>query len=108
MAENLDSPRAHSRRVQFASVEKKDAVLRLLKGESVDDLCDELGVSIRRLERWRDEFVNGGLDALARRKDLDQGWWARNRTGIIQWTLVLIALVGLVVLLTRFMQRGSE
>jgi hypothetical protein len=108
VSDNLGSRHAHSRREQFASVEKRDAVLRLLKGESIDQVCDDLGVSIRRLERWKDEFIGGGLDALSRRKDLDQGWWARNRTGIIQWIFVLIALVALVVLLNRFMQRSSD
>ena len=41
---------------------KRDVVLRMLRGESVEGLSRELGVEVYRLERWRDKAL-GGLDA---------------------------------------------
>jgi hypothetical protein len=74
----------------------------------VETLSDELGASLRRLDRWKDDFVAGGSEALAQRKDLEQSWWARNRTGIVQWLWFLLALVDFVALLWRFMQRSPD
>jgi transposase-like protein len=41
-----------------------DAVLRLLRGERLDVLSRELGVEAHRLAAWRDEFLEGGKEAL--------------------------------------------
>lgn len=43
---------------------KKDAVLRLLRGESLDALSRELGVEIYRLEEWRRKALHGIDSAL--------------------------------------------
>jgi len=36
---------------------KKEAVLRLLKGEPIDGLSRELGVSIAQLEKWKETVL---------------------------------------------------
>jgi hypothetical protein len=43
---------------------KKEAVLRLLRGESIDTLSRELGVEIYRLEEWQRKALNGIDSAL--------------------------------------------
>jgi transposase-like protein len=40
-------------RKRWTAGRKKEAVLRLLQGESVDDVSRELGVDIGQLERWK-------------------------------------------------------
>ena len=47
---------------RWSAGRKKEAVLRLLRGESVDALSRELGVEIYRLEAWRDRAL-AGMDA---------------------------------------------
>lgn len=49
---------------------KREAVLRLLRGESVEVLSRELGVEIYRLERWREKAL-GGIDAVLREREGD-------------------------------------
>jgi transposase-like protein len=39
-------------------------VLRLLRGEPLEMLSRELGVEAHRLAAWRDDFLEGGKDAL--------------------------------------------
>ena len=57
---------------------KREVVLRLLRGESVQLLSRELGVEIYRLEQWRSKALAGIEAALKARegdplkKDLDQ------------------------------------
>lgn len=38
---------------------KRDVVLRLLRGEPLDDLSREFGVEINKLETWRDRALSG-------------------------------------------------
>ena len=93
---------------EFAAREKTDAVLRLLKGESLADVGKELGVSTERLERWRSDFVTGGSAALSKRKSSSSGgWFAKNKTKIIQWVAFLIVLAAVIGALEVFLQRGS-
>lgn len=49
---------------------KKEVVLRLLRGESLDALSRELGVEIYRLEEWREQAL-AGLDAGLRAQKTD-------------------------------------
>lgn len=57
---------------------KREVVLRMLRGESVQLLSRELGVEIYRLEQWRSKALAGMETALKERegdplkKDLDQ------------------------------------
>ena len=46
---------------------KRTAVLRLLKGEDLELVSRELGVTAATLSIWRDDFLAGGEAALASR-----------------------------------------
>jgi transposase len=46
---------------------KTDTVLRLLRGESLDSLARELGVTAATLAQWREAFLAGGQAALKSR-----------------------------------------
>jgi hypothetical protein len=103
----VSSASPHHRHTRFTSHEKTDAVLRLLKGESVEAVSEALGVSIGRLERWKSSFVAAGSAELARRKDVAPSSWITRHVGSIrQWVWLLVALIGVIVLLAVFMQRG--
>ncbi len=47
---------------------KQEAVLRLLRGESVELLSRELGVEVYRLEAWREKAMSGMEICLKERK----------------------------------------
>ena len=47
---------------RWSANRKKEAVLRLLRGEPVEALSRELGVEIYRLEAWREKAL-AGMDA---------------------------------------------
>ena len=47
-------------RGRFSAKRKTDAVLRLLRGEELDALSRELGVTAATLSTWRDEFLAAG------------------------------------------------
>jgi transposase len=51
-------------RPRWSASKKMDAVLRLLRGEPLDVLSRELGVEAHRLAAWRDDFLEGGKEAL--------------------------------------------
>src|SRR3569832_659485 len=46
---------------------KREAVLRLLRGEDLELVSRALGVTAATLSRWRDDFLAGGEAALASR-----------------------------------------
>lgn len=46
---------------------KREAVMRLLRGESLDSLSRELGVETYRLEKWRDKALQGMEEGLRER-----------------------------------------
>jgi transposase len=51
-------------RPRWSAGKKMEAVLRLLRGEPLDVLSRELGVEAHRLAAWRDDFLEGGKEAL--------------------------------------------
>jgi transposase len=51
----------------WSARKKADAVVRLLRGESLDELSRELRVEAHRLQAWRDEFLAGGIEGLKAR-----------------------------------------
>lgn len=94
---------------RVASRVKTDAVLRLLKGESVEAVSQELGVAVPRIERWKNRFVDAGSVELARRKEeRSTGWAAKHSGSIQQWIWLLLALVAVICFLAVFMQRSSQ
>jgi transposase-like protein len=54
-------------RGRFSSRRKMEAVLRLLRGEALDGLSRELGVTAATLAAWRDQFLTGGQASLKSR-----------------------------------------
>jgi transposase-like protein len=54
-------------RGRFSSQRKTAAVLRLLRGENLELISRELGVTAATLSGWRDDFLAGGQAALKSR-----------------------------------------
>ncbi|MGB4068517.1 MAG: transposase [Nitrospira sp.] len=54
-------------RGRFSSRKKVDAVLRVLRGEDLDLVTRELGITAARLSEWRDQFLAGGHVSLKNR-----------------------------------------
>jgi len=52
---------------RFSARRKTEAILRLLRGESLDGVARELGVTPATLAHWREEFLAGGQTALKSR-----------------------------------------
>ena len=48
---------------------KREVVLRVFRGESLDSLSREFGVEIYRLEEWRDRALSGMETGLKSRRD---------------------------------------
>ncbi len=61
-----------SDRGRFSAKRKREAVLRLLRGEDLDLVSRELGVTGATLANWREAFLEGGLGALRSRKTDDR------------------------------------
>ena len=59
-------------RGRFSSQRKTAAVLRLLRGEDLELVSRELGVTAATLSGWRDDFVSGGQAALKSRPTDDR------------------------------------
>ena len=59
-----ESTHDYRTRTRWSAGKKMEAVLRLLRGESLEELSRELKVEAHRLAAWRDEFLEGGKDAL--------------------------------------------
>jgi transposase len=54
-------------RGRFSARRKTDAVVRLLRGEDLDALSRELGVTAATLSPWRQAFLDGGTAAMKSR-----------------------------------------
>src|SRR3954469_10563155 len=54
-------------RGRFSARRKTDAVLRLLRGEDLETLSRELGVTAATLSGWRESFLDGGTAAMKSR-----------------------------------------
>src|SRR5262245_27790481 len=52
---------------RFSARRKTETILRLLRGESLDTLARELGVTAATLAQWREVFLGGGQTALKSR-----------------------------------------
>jgi transposase len=49
---------------RWSASKKLDVVLRLLRGEKLDEVSREVGVEAHRLAAWRDEFLDAGKEGL--------------------------------------------
>ena len=54
-------------RGRFSANRKTEAILRLLRGEDLETLSRELGVTAASLSSWRDAFLDGGKASLKSR-----------------------------------------
>ena len=54
-------------RGRFSAKRKSESVLRLLRGEDLDTLSRELGVTAATLSAWRQAFLDGGTAAMKSR-----------------------------------------
>jgi hypothetical protein len=54
---------------RWSAARKKEVVLRLLRGESVDAVSREVSVPIYKLEKWRDRALAGIDTGLKERED---------------------------------------
>src|SRR6266545_3807609 len=52
---------------RFSARRKTETIVRLLRGESLDSLARELGVTAATLAQWREAFLTGGQAALKSR-----------------------------------------
>ncbi len=52
---------------RFSARRKTETILRMLRGEPLDGLARELGVTAATLAHWREEFLTGGQAALKSR-----------------------------------------
>jgi transposase-like protein len=52
---------------RFSARRKTETILRLLRGEALDGVARELGVTAATLAQWREQFVTGGQGALKSR-----------------------------------------
>lgn len=52
---------------RFSARRKVEIVLRLLRGEDLELLSRELGVTAARLSKWREQFLKSGRAALKKR-----------------------------------------
>jgi hypothetical protein len=88
---------------------KTEAVLRLLKGDSIETVSQDLGVAIPRIERWKNRFVEAGSTELAkRRSESSKGWVAKHSSSIRQWIWLLVALIAFITILVVFLQRSPQ
>ena len=58
---------ASSERGRWSSRRKTEVVLRVLRGEDLDALSRELGVTAGTIGQWRDQFLAGGQAAVKSR-----------------------------------------
>jgi transposase len=54
---------------RWSAARKREVVLRLLRGESVDALSRELSIEIYRLEQWRENALSGIDESLKKRQN---------------------------------------
>jgi len=54
-------------RPRWSANKKMDAVMRLLRGETIDQVARDIGIEAHRLAAWRDDFIAGGKEALKHR-----------------------------------------
>src|SRR5690606_40671182 len=58
---------------RWSANRKIDVVLRLLRGESLEDVSREVGVEAHRLAAWRDDFLGAGKQGLKQKRPRAEG-----------------------------------
>jgi transposase-like protein len=90
--------------LRFSAQEKATVVLRLLQGEEANEIAKELDVSIDRLSRWKELFVEGGKAGLEESSQKHSGVakQRQRRQQMLQWAAVILALILGLFALIRF------
>ena len=57
---------------RWSAGKKMDVVLRLLRGEKLEELSRELGIEAHRLAAWRDEFLEAGKEGLKGKRQVSE------------------------------------
>lgn len=65
---SADVTARHPDRGRYSARRKTDAVIWLLRGEDIDSLSREYGVTAATVSGWRDHFLAGGQAALKTRE----------------------------------------
>jgi transposase-like protein len=67
-----DGKPAAPRQRRMSAKRKREAVLRILRGEDLELVSRDLGVTAADLSGWRDSFLEAGAASLRRRPDDDR------------------------------------
>ena len=67
MNQTPDQSQRSPDRGRWSARRKTEVVLRVLRGEALDALSRELGVTAAAIARWRDQVLAGGQAAVRRR-----------------------------------------
>jgi transposase-like protein len=84
----IGAPAAPGRPLRMTAGRKRDAVVRLLRGEPLEIVARELGVTAADLSGWRDAFLEAGAASLkARARDDRDETIDRLRTKVGELTM---------------------
>lgn len=72
---------------RFWAQHKTEAVLRLLRGEDIEMLSRELGVTAAMLSQWRSAFLAGGAESLKKRSPAEEAEYKRLNEKIGEQTM---------------------
>ena len=72
---------------RFWAQHKTEAVLRLLRGEDIETLSRELGVTAAKLSQCRDAFLAGGAYGLKKRSSVEAAEYRRLNEKIGEQTM---------------------
>jgi transposase len=77
MTVNNEQGKDYRSQPRWSAGKKTEVVLRLLRGESLEELSRELQVEAHRLAAWRDDFLAAGKQGLkGQRADRSPDDWA--------------------------------
>ncbi len=97
----ISETQAHTDAYKTITVHAKvKTVLRLLQGENVEALADELGVAPDRVLRWKERFMEGGRAGLLARRTDKIARAQKQRRNLVQWTALLLGLAAAIWLIT--------
>jgi transposase len=75
MTETMKDAAGPGRGGRMSRQRKREAVLRLLRGEDLDTVSRSLGVTAATLSTWRDAFLTAGQASLATRPASGSWTW---------------------------------
>ena len=73
--------------IKFWAKHKIDAVMSLMRGETLDALSRELGVTAAQLSQWREDFLTAGAKGLSSRPGKEDAELTRLKTKIGELTM---------------------